>query len=89
MILHKLVLVMVLEKDFIKEMKVMDTAKVNTYKELMNQIEKIQKNLEKDYQNIQFVKDRDLVDYYTYKIKAEEAQYDYLIREAKKVETGC
>ena len=61
---------------------------VDSYKELMNHIENIKKVLEKDYHNMQFVEDRDLVDYYTYKIKAEEAQYDYLIKEAKKVETG-
>ena len=61
---------------------------VDSYKELMNHIENIKKVLEKDYHNMQFVEDRDLVDFYTYKIKAEEAQYDYLIKEAKKVETG-
>lgn len=77
-----------LEKDFIKEMKVIDRTQVDTYKELMGNIEKIKKNLETDYKNLQFIEDRNLVDYYTYKIKAEEAQYDYLIKEAKKVETG-
>ena len=77
-----------MEKDFIKEMKVIDRSKVDTYKELMGNIENIKKNLETDYKNLQFIEDRNLVDYYTYKIKAEEAQYDYLIKEAKKVETG-
>lgn len=77
-----------LEKDFIKEMKVIDRSKVDTYKELMGNIENIKKNLETDYKNLQFIEDRNLVDYYTYKIKAQEAQYDYLIKEAKKVETG-
>ncbi len=86
--MHKIVAVIKLEKDFIKEMKIMDIGKVDSYKELMNHIENIKKVLEKDYHNMQFVEDRDLVDYYTYKIKAEEAQYDYLIKEAKKVETG-
>ena len=77
-----------MEKDFIKEAKVVDRSKVDTYAELMNNIEKIKKSLEKNYNNMQFVEDRNLVDYYTYKIKAEEAQYDFLIKEAKKVETG-
>ena len=77
-----------LEKDFIKEMKVMDRKNVDTYKELMNNIEKVKKNLEKDYNNMQFIDDANLVDYYTYKIKSEEAQYDFLIKEAKKLETG-
>ena len=77
-----------LEKDFIKEVKVVDRTKVDTYQELMANIEKIKKSLERNYNNMQFVEDRNLVDYYTYKIKAEEAQYDYLIKESKKVETG-
>ena len=77
-----------MKKDFIKEMKVMDRGKVDTYKELMNNIEKVKTNLEIDYNNMQFAEDRNLVDYYTYKIKAEEAKYDFLLKEAKKVETG-
>lgn len=77
-----------LEKDFIKEVKVMDRSGIDTYKELMSNIEKVKKTLERDYNNMQFVEDRDLVDYYTYKIKSEEAKYDFLIKEAKKVETG-
>ena len=75
-----------MEKNFIKEMKVMDREKVDTYQELMSNIEAVKKNLERDYKNMQFVENRDLVDYYTYKIKAEEAQYDYLIGEAKRLE---
>lgn len=86
--MHRIVLVIEVEKDFIKEVKVVERSKIDTYKELMDNIEKIKKSLEKNYNNMQFVDDKNLVDYYTYKIKAEEAQYDYLIREAKKVETG-
>lgn len=77
-----------MKKDFIKEMKVIDRSKVDTYKELMNNIEQVKANLERDYNNMQFTEDRNLVDYYTYKIKSEEAQYDFLLKEAKKVETG-
>lgn len=77
-----------MENDFIKEVKIVERNKVDTYKELMDNIDKIKKSLERDYNNMQFVEDSNLVDYYTYKIKAEEAQYDYLIKEAKKVETG-
>ncbi len=76
------------ERDFIKEMKVMDQKNVDTYQELMNHIERVQKSLERDYNNIQFIEDRNLVDYYTYRIKAEEAQYDFLLQEAKRIETG-
>lgn len=77
-----------MEKDFIKEMKVMYRKSVNTYKELMGNIEKVKQNLERDYNNMQFIEDSNLVDYYTYRIKSEEAKYDYLLKEAKKIETG-
>lgn len=77
-----------MEKDFIKEVKVMDRNQVDRYKELMNNIESVKKTLERDYKNMQFIEDRNLVDYYTYKIKSEEAQYDFLIKEAKKLEDG-
>ena len=77
-----------MEKDFIKEVKVMDRNQVDRYKELMNNIEGVKKTLERDYKNMQFIEDRNLVDYYTYKIKSEEAQYDFLIKEAKKLEDG-
>ena len=77
-----------MEKDFIKEMKVIEHKNVDTYRELLNNIDKVKRNLETDYQNLQLIEDKNLVDNYTYRIKAEEAQYDYLIQEAKKVETG-
>lgn len=77
-----------MERDFIKEVKVMDRKQVDRYKEIISNIEKVKKTLESDYKNMQFIENRDLVDYYTYKIKAEEAQYDFLIQEAKKLEDG-
>ncbi len=77
-----------MEKDFIKEMKVIDRSKINTYEELMKHIDKVKKNLERDYNNMQFTEDENLVDYYTYRIKSEEAKYDYLLKEAKKIENG-
>jgi len=76
------------EKDFIKEIKIVDRSKVDSYKELMSNIEKVKASLERNYNNMQFAEDRNLVDYYTYRIKAEEAQYDFLLKEAKKLETG-
>ena len=75
-----------MEKDFIKEVKLMDRNHADTYKDIMNNIENVKNNLDRDYKNMQFIEDRNLVDYFTYKIKAEEAQYDFLIKEAKKIE---
>ena len=64
----------------------MERKQIDRYKELMSNIENVKNTLYRDYKNMQFIEDRNLVDYYTYKIKAEEAQYDFLIQEAKKIE---
>ncbi len=77
-----------MEEEFIKEMKVTNQAQANSYEELMSNLEKTKRNLEADYANLQYIDDQSLVDYYTYKIKSDQAQYDYLIKQAKRVETG-
>ena len=75
-----------MERDFIKEVKVMERKKVDRYKELLSSIESVKNTMKRDYKNMQFVENRDLVDYYTYKIKAEEAQYDFFFFFSKKIE---
>lgn len=77
-----------MEKDFRKETEVVDGKTINRYQDLMNHIEKIKQTLKSDYNNMQYIEDASLLDYYTYKIKSDEAQYDYLIQQAKKMETG-
>ena len=77
-----------MEKGFIKEIKITDTEGTNSYEQLLKNIESAKQILENDYKNMQFVEDKDLIDYYTYKIKSEQAKYDFLIREAKKLESG-
>ena len=52
-------------------------------KELLNNIQIVKKTLGNMYNNLQFA-DSDLIDYYTYQIKAEESKYNYLIKQAKK-----
>ena len=51
--------------------------------ELVGEIKNIKKKLEGLYANLHYA-DSDLIDYYTYQIKAEEAKYNYLIKQAKK-----
>ncbi len=77
-----------MEEEFIKEIKVTNQAQASSYEELMSNLEKTKRNLEADYANLQYIDDQSLVDYYTYKIKSDQAQYDYLIKQAKRVETG-
>lgn len=78
---------MILEKGYIKEINISD-GNSTSHQQLMKNIEIVKRNLERDYNNMQFIEDENLVDYYTYKIKSEEAQYDYLIKQAKKTEDG-
>ena len=78
-----------MEEEFIKEIKVTNQAQASSYEELMSNLEKTKRNLEADYANLQYIDDQSLVDYYTYKIKSDQAQYDYLIKQAKRVDTGA
>jgi len=77
-----------MQEKYIKEIKIDAGLESDSYKELMKNIETVKLNLEMYYNNMQMVEDKNLVDYYTYKIKSEEAQYNFLIGEAKKLETG-
>ncbi len=69
--------------EFIKEFKIEDKTEEEKDKELIDTIKYVKKNLGNMYNNLQYA-DSDLIDYYTYQIKAEEAKYNYLIKQAKK-----
>ena len=61
----------------------MQRSKEEKEKELIEAIRNVKKELKNMYNNLQYA-DSDLIDYYTYQIKAEEAKYNYLIKQAKK-----
>ena len=69
--------------EFYKEFKIEDKTKEEKELELIESIKCVKKNLKNMYNNLQYA-DSDLIDYYTYQIKAEEAKYNYLIKQAKK-----
>ena len=73
---------MVME-EFYKEFKIEDKTEEEKELEIVEAIKKVKKDLKNMYNNLQFA-DSDLIDYYTYQIKAEEAKYNYLIKQAKK-----
>jgi len=75
-----------MKREFIREINSIEVTKIDTYQELLKHLKEIKQNLESDYNNLQYIQDQNLVDYYTYKIKSDEAKYDYLLREAKKRE---
>lgn len=70
--------------EFIKEdAKILEKNDFEKDKELLQSIRLVKNSLGNMYNNLQFA-DSDLIDYYTYQIKAEEAKYNYLIKQAKK-----
>lgn len=70
--------------EFIKEeSKILDKDEFEQNRELLQNIILVKNALGNMYNNLQFA-DSDLIDYYTYQIKAEEAKYNYLIKQAKK-----
>ena len=62
--------------------KIRDKTDKEKEKELLLSIIKVKKELDNVNKNFQFA-DGDLIDYYTYQIKASRAKFDYLIKQAK------
>lgn len=69
--------------EYVREVKINDKNDKEKNIELLNNIQGVKNSLCNMYNNLQFA-DSDLIDYYTYQIKAEEAKYNYLIKQAKK-----
>lgn len=69
--------------EFVKEFQIIDKSDEEKNSELIKNIQIVKNTLSNMYNNLQFA-DSDLIDYYTYQIKAEEAKYSYLIKQAKK-----
>lgn len=71
-------------REFISEgIKVNEKNDLERNNELLQNIKIVKDSLCNMYNNLQFV-ESDLIDYYTYQIKAEESKYNYLIKQAKK-----
>lgn len=67
---------------YIKEEKIMEKNEIEKEIELIKTIIKTREDLKIANHNFEYAKD-DLVDYYTYQIKANQAKLDYLIKLAK------
>lgn len=65
-----------------KEDKILEFKKA----ELTSQITEVNSVLNNSYNNLQLAQNSHLLDYYAYKIKAEEALHQFLIEEFKKLE---
>ena len=68
--------------EFIKETEIIDKNEKQKERELIRSIILTKKSLEQAHQNFEYA-ENELIDYYSYKIKANQAKLDYLIRQAK------
>ena len=67
---------------YIREEKIREKTEVEKEMELVKCIIKTREDLKANNRNFEYAKD-DLVDYYTYQIKANQAKLNYLIKLAK------
>ena len=67
---------------YVREEKIREKTEIEKEMELVKTIIKTREDLKANNRNFEYAKD-DLVDYYTYQIKANQAKLNYLIKLAK------
>lgn len=71
-----------MESEFIHETKIIDKTEKEKISELVESIMKTREDLRQAHYNFEFA-ENDLVDYYSYQIKANQSKLDHLTRLAK------
>lgn len=71
-----------MQDEYIKEQKIPDRTEIEKEMELIKNIINAREELKTYNNNFEYAKE-DLVDYYVYQIKANQAKLDYLIKLAK------
>ena len=71
-----------MQEEYIKEKRIIDKTELEKEVELIKAIIKTREELKNDNKNFEYAKD-ELIDYYAYQIKANQAKLDYLIQLAK------
>ena len=71
-----------MQEEFIREIKITEKTEIEKEVELIQNIIKVNDELITANYNFQYAED-DLVDYYTYQIKANQSKLNYLIKQAK------
>ena len=71
-----------MQEEFMKDTKIIDKNDKEKEIELLYSIMKTRIDLEQAHKNFEFAEE-DLIDYYTYQIKANQSKLDYLTRLAK------
>lgn len=69
--------------EYIKDKKITEKTEEEKEIELVVNILKVKQELEAATINFEYAQD-DLIDYYTYQIKANRSKFNYLLKEAKK-----
>lgn len=72
-----------MEEEYTKEIKIIEKSQEEKELELIISIIKSKQELNVAMHNFEYA-EGDLIDYYTYQIKANRAKLDYLLKEAKK-----
>ena len=72
-----------MEEEYIKESLIIDKTEIEKEDEIIRSIIRAKNDLETARRNFEYAKSNDLVDYYIYQIKANQAKMDYLIKLAK------
>ena len=72
-----------MQGEYVKETALVEKNEIEKEEEIIANIIKVKKDLEIARRNFEYVKSRDLVDYYIYQIKANQSKLDYLIKLAK------
>ena len=67
---------------YIKEIPIMDMKEEECDRSIIQSILESQKKLKIAHQNFEYA-NGDLIDYYSYQIKSEQAKIDYLLKQAK------
>ncbi len=72
-----------MEKNFIKDFEMIEKTQDDRELELLLNIIETKRQLEASNKNFEFAENIELIDYYTYQIKAYRAKLDYLVKKAK------
>ena len=71
-----------MQENFIREIKIADKTDIEKEIDLIRNIIKVNEEIATANSNFQFAEE-ELVDYYTYQIKANQSKLNYLIKQAK------
>jgi hypothetical protein len=74
--------VIIIKNEYLKEDKISEKTDEEKERELIVSIIRLKKELDEVNKNFEYA-EGDLIDYYTYQIKANRSKFDYLVKQAK------